>query len=147
MSSITTAQAAIMPHDYTRDRIELQDLMLHYAAAVDERDIERYKACFAEDVEVVGFGTQTYQGRDAWVEYVWSALEKYHATQHLLSPQFATIDGDEAQTRSDVQALHFLTAGEARFTLWATYKTNMRRSNGRWLISRHELVVCGTHAD
>ena len=39
-----------------RDREALQDLMLTYAAAVDERDRQRYAGCFAEDVEVVGFG-------------------------------------------------------------------------------------------
>jgi len=140
-------QAAMMTRDYTRDRIELQDVMLHYAAAVDMRDLERYQDCFSEDVEVVGFGTQTYHGRDAWVSYVWSALAKYRATQHLLGPQFATIDGDMAHTRSDVQALHFLADGSARFTLWATYHTTMKRIEGRWLISRHALSVCGTSTD
>jgi uncharacterized protein (TIGR02246 family) len=136
-----------MTRDSNADRIELQDVMLNYAAAVDERDRERYAACFANDVEVVGFGTQTYHGRDAWVSYVWSALEKYRATQHLLGPQFATVAGDTAHTRSAVQALHFLADDSARFTLWATYHTTMRRSDGRWLISRHELVVCGTSSD
>ncbi len=136
-----------MTHDYGTDRIELQDVMLHYAAAVDERDLERYKACFADDVEVVGFGTQTYHGRDAWVSYVWGALAKYRATQHLLGPQFATIEGDMAHTRSDVQALHFLNGDGARFILWATYHTTMRRTEGRWLISRHALSVRGTSTD
>ena len=89
-----------MTYDYTQDRIELQDVMLQYAAAVDERDVDRYKSCFRDDVEVVGFGTQTYRGRDAWVDYVWSALDKYQATQHLLGPQFAIIEGDEAQSRT-----------------------------------------------
>ena len=136
-----------MPQNYTRDRIELQDVMLNYASAIDERDLERYTTCFSDDVEVVGFGTQTYHRRSAWVDYVWNALERYSATQHLLGPQFATIDGEEAHTRSDVQALHFLADGSGRFTLWATYKTTMRRIDGRWLISRHELVVCGTSTD
>jgi uncharacterized protein (TIGR02246 family) len=136
-----------MTRDDTSDRIELQDVMLNYAAAVDERDLERYKACFSDDVEVVGFGTQTFHGRDAWVSYVWSALEKYQATQHLLRPQFATIDGDTAHTRSDVQAVHFLADGSARFTLWATYHTTMKRMQGRWQISRHALSVYGTSTD
>ena len=136
-----------MPRSDTKDRIELQDVMLNYAAAVDERDLERYRICFTDDVEVVGFGTQTYRGRDAWVNYVWSALKKYSASQHMLGPMLATIDGDEAQTRTDVQALHFLADSDARFTLWGTYKTTMRRIDDRWLISRHELVVCGTSTD
>lgn len=136
-----------MPNNYARDRIELQDVMLNYAAAIDERDLERYTSCFSDDVEVVGFGTQTYHGRNAWVDYVWSALERYSATQHLLGPQFATIGGDEAQTRSDVQATHFLAGDNGRFTLWATYISTMRRIDQRWQISRHELVVCGTSTD
>jgi uncharacterized protein (TIGR02246 family) len=136
-----------MSSDYTRDRIELQDLMLNYAAAVDERDLDRYQSCFCDDVEIVGFGSQTIQGRDAWVDYVWSALEKYSATQHMLGPQFANIEGDSALTRSDVQALHFLADSDTRFTLWATYKTTMRREKARWAICRHELIVCGTSND
>jgi len=136
-----------MPTNNSRDRIELQDIMLSYAASIDERDRERYAACFCDNVEVVGFGTQTFHGRDVWVNYVWRALESYSATQHLLGPQFATISGDEAHTRSDVQALHFLLDNNARFTLWATYKTTMRRNSDRWQISRHELVVRGTRTD
>lgn len=136
-----------MNQDYCADRIELQDLLLNYAAAVDERDIERYRACFTDDVEVINFGTQTYKGRDAWVNYVWNALEKYSATQHLLGPQFARIDGDIAHTRCAVQAVHFLSGEQGRFTLWATYHTDMRRNNDRWLICRHELQVCGSSSD
>jgi len=136
-----------MTRDYAQDRIELQDVMLNYVAAVDERDLERYKSCFSKDVEAVGFGTQTYHGRDAWIDYVWNALRKYSASQHLLGPQFATINVDEAHTRSSFQAVHFLADGSARFTLWGTYHTTMRRIDGRWVISRHELVVCGTSTD
>ena len=129
------------------DRIALQDVMLHYAAAVDERDLERYRACFSNDVEVVGFGTQTYRGKDEWVNYVWGALKKYRTTQHMLGPMFADIEGNEAHTRSDVQAFHVLAEDDSRFTLWATYKSTMRRIDNRWMISRHELVVCDTRND
>ena len=115
-----------MNQDHASDRIALQDVMLHYAAAVDERDIERYRACFTDDVEVVGFGTRTYRGREDWVAYVWEALQKYAATQHMLGPTLATINGDEADTRTDVQAVHFLADSDTRFTLWATYKTDMQ---------------------
>lgn len=121
--------------------------MLNYAAAVDERDLERYRACFDEEVEVVGFGTQTYRGRNDWLSYVWDALKKYSATQHLLGPAFATVDGDTAQVRTAVQAVHFLAEGNARFTLWGTYRTTMRRTAGQWRISRHELEVTGTRTD
>jgi 3-phenylpropionate/cinnamic acid dioxygenase small subunit len=134
-----------MSSDYSQDRIALQDVMLNYAAAVDERDYERYKACFAPQVEVFNFGDQTFRGRDAWLSYVWAALENYSATQHLLGPQLATIEGDLARTRSDVQALHFTRVENPKqITLWATYLTDMERTDGAWKIIRHELVVRGS---
>jgi ketosteroid isomerase-like protein len=131
----------------TDDRRKLQDVMLSYAAAVDDRDMVRYRACFADNVEIVGFGDATVTGADTWTASVESQLEAFSATQHLMSPQLATISGDTASTRTDVQALHVLKDGDgdnAMFTLWATYLSDFVRTGGSWKITRHELVVRGT---
>ena len=40
------------------DRAAIQDVMLKYAAGVDERDLELYRSCFADDVEILNFGSQ-----------------------------------------------------------------------------------------
>ena len=93
---------------YVADRVALMDVMLRYAKGVDQRDMELYASVFADDVEVVGFGAETYRGRDAWVAYVKKALEAYGPTQHMLGPQLATVDGDAAHCRTDVQALHYM---------------------------------------
>ncbi|MEE2781925.1 MAG: nuclear transport factor 2 family protein [Pseudomonadota bacterium] len=130
------------------DRVELQDVMLRYAAGVDDRDMDLYQSCFAQDCEIVGFGDSIVHGSEAWRAYVEDALSKYGATQHMLGPQLATIDGDLAECRTDVQALHYLKDQEgATLTLWATYRTRMRRMNGEWKIVRHELVPRGTKLD
>ncbi|MEM7002970.1 MAG: nuclear transport factor 2 family protein [Pseudomonadota bacterium] len=130
------------------DRIACQDVMLRYAKGVDERDLDLYQSCFAEDVEIVGFGDKVINGAGAWRDYVENALQAYGATQHMLGPQLATIDGDMAECRTDVQALHYLKAREgATLTLWATYLSTMRRIDGTWKISRHELVPRGTKID
>ena len=124
------------------DRTQLQDVMLSYAAAVDDRDMTRYRACFADDVEIVGFGEAIVRGADAWTASVESQLEAFSATQHLMSPQLATVSGDTASARTDVQALHALKdANGATFTLWATYLTDFVRSPEGWKITRHELVI------
>jgi ketosteroid isomerase-like protein len=123
------------------DRQALQDVMLRYTAGVDERDMDLYRSCFADDVEVVGMGAETIRGADAWLEFVVGALERYGSTQHMLGPQLATIDGDTAHTRNDVQALHeLIEPPDKLFTLWATYVTDMKRIDGEWKITRHELV-------
>ena len=130
------------------DRAAIQDVMLKYAAGVDERDLELYRSCFADDVEILNFGSQAYHGLDTWAEYVWAALEKYNATQHMLGPSLITIDGDSAEVRTDVQALHYLKDGDAEtFTLWATYNTLMQRIQGHWKIKRHSLQLTGTKTE
>ena len=127
------------------DRRQLQDVMLSYAASVDDRDMARYRACFAEDAEIVGFGEETVTGADAWTASVESQLDAFSSTQHLMSPQLASITGDTATARTDVQALHVLRDGNgAMFTLWATYLTDFVRKEDGWKISRHELVIRGT---
>lgn len=130
------------------DRIALQDVLLNYALGLDERNKAIYSACFAPQVEIINFGSQIYHGRDAWVEYVWNALEKYTATQHLLGPLLVTrIEDTIVHTRTAVQATHFLVKDGSRFTLYATYHTQFQRLAGQWLISQHELQVCGTSGD
>ncbi|HEY5681451.1 MAG TPA: nuclear transport factor 2 family protein [Pseudomonadales bacterium] len=134
-----------MSDQYVADRIALQDVMLKYAAGVDNRDFDLYRSCFADDVEVLGFGDETVNGGDAWLAYVKNALERFGPTQHMLGPQLATVDGDDAHCRTDVQALHYLKGEESTtLTLWATYETDMRRIDGTWKIVRHRLVSRGT---
>ena len=127
------------------DRWAVQDVMQSYAKGVDDRDLDLYRSCFADDVEVVGFGEETVHGGDAWRDYVVNALERFGSTQHMLSPVMAEIDGDVADCRTDVQAWHELKepAGQT-LTLWATYLTRMHRTDAGWKIVRHELVARGT---
>ena len=87
----------------------------------------------------------TFRGRDAWVTYVKKALEAYGPTQHMLGPQLATVEGDTAHCRTDVQALHYMKDEPTKtLTLWAAYNTDMRRVGGEWKIARHHLEARGT---
>ncbi|MBM4202527.1 MAG: nuclear transport factor 2 family protein [Gammaproteobacteria bacterium] len=131
--------------DWATDRQQLMDVMLRYAAGVDERDMKMYRSCFHDDVEVVGFGDKTVNGGDNWTEYVVNALQRFGPTQHMLGPQLATINGDTAHCRTDVQALHYMKdAPKTTLTLWATYKSDMVRTKDGWKIKRHQLVSRGT---
>ena len=129
------------------DRIALQDVMLRYAAGVDERDMDLYRSCFADDVEVLGMAPEPIHGVDAWLDFVRTALDRYGATQHMLGPQLATIDGDTAHARTDVQALHAMKDDpDNLFILWATYRSDLRRIGGDWKIVRHELLPRATRS-
>ncbi len=135
-----------MPNNLIADRIALQDVMLRYAAGVDDRDRDMYATCFTEEVEVLDFGDSPIIGKGAWVDYVFNALDKYSSSQHMLGPQLARIEGDIAYTRNDLQALHYFKPEyeHDRFLLWATYVTDMRRIGHGWRIFRHRLVTRGS---
>jgi len=129
---------------YVEDRIALQDVMQRYAATVDEKDYEGYRALFTDDVHVIGLTPEDMHGVDEFFPWWKNAIDQYESTQHLFGPQLATVDGDMAYTRSDLQALHYPKGdSETTVTLWATYKTEMRRIDGEWKICRHELVRRG----
>ncbi len=126
------------------DRLAVQDVLLRYAAGVDDRDMDMYRACFADDAEIAGFSPENINGADAWLDYVTSSLSKYGSTQHMLGPMLATIDGDTAQCRTDVQAWHEVLDSDGEvLILWATYFTRMQRLSGEWKIVYHELVRRG----
>lgn len=126
------------------DRQAIADVLTTYAATIDERDMNRYRALFRDDVEVVGFGPETLKGLDAWVVFVGSQLDRFRSTQHMLGPQLTQIDGDEAEARTDLQATHLMREPKGEiFVLWATYRTRLVRdaeAEHGWRITRHELV-------
>jgi|TARA_B100001105_G_scaffold216312_1_gene182020 ketosteroid isomerase-like protein len=130
-----------MDYNMAQERIALQDVMLNYAAGVDDRDFDQYRSCFSEDVTVLGMGPEPVYGLDNWMDFVRKALSKYSATQHMLGPQLASIQGDNATTRTDVRALHCLKDEPGKtFTLWATYRSEMVQVDGQWKIQKHELI-------
>ena len=130
--------------DWAEDRIKITDVMARYAAGVDNRDMEMYRSCFAADVAVHGFGDEEVHGGDEWTAYVIEALKAYGPTQHMLGPTLATIDGDTANCRTDVQAHHYMANDpKTTLTLWATYEQVMQKIDGEWKVKRHELVSRG----
>ena len=127
-----------------RDRQAIADVLSTYAAAIDERDMERYLALFDPNVEVVGFGPETLVGADAWLAFVRAQLDRFRSTQHMLGPPLTEIRGDRAQARTDLQATHLMKEPKGElFILWATYQTLLVRDPERehgWKIVRHELI-------
>ena len=102
------------------DRLAIQDVMTRYAAGVDDRDMAQYRACFADDVEIVGFGGDPVQGADLWVEDVIQKLSVFGATQHMLGPQLVKLAGDQAnaqtfaESQTDGRSADMNSSGEAQ---------------------------------
>jgi 3-phenylpropionate/cinnamic acid dioxygenase small subunit len=131
--------------DAVATRMAVQDVILQYAACIDELDFDSYRGCFSQDCEFVGFGSETIRGAERWIEFVKKTVEPFSATQHMLGPPQAQLAGELASLRTDLQAQHFLREPRGRiFTLWGTYRSDLERDSGTWRIRRHELVVRAT---
>ncbi|MGE0667141.1 MAG: nuclear transport factor 2 family protein [Sphingomonadales bacterium] len=128
---------------YVSDRIALMDVMETYVKGVDERDMALYRSTFTDDVRA-SIGGVTYDGADAWLAFIVAALERFGPTQHMLGPMLAEIDGDTAECRTDLQAVHYLKdRPDTTVTLWATYEQTMRRTADGWKIARHDIIQRG----
>lgn len=123
-----------------QDRHDIGQVMIRYATSVDQRDMERYGSCFAEDCVVRGFSAGDVVGRDKWVEFVTAALTNFEGTHHQITNQEITVDGDTAHMRSYVQATHELAGDpEHLLILYAIYDDQLVRGPNGWEFTVHAL--------
>lgn len=128
--------------------MDVAEVLVRYAACIDDRDFEAYRSCFAPDVVLNGFAPEAIHGPDAWIAFVTQVLERFSATQHLLGQPAVTWIGDGARIRCPLQAQHFYREPEGRiFTLWGTYHTDLSHDGEVWRMQRHALDVTATRTD
>ena len=125
-------------------RLAAADVLLRYAASIDDRDFEAYRTCFAPDAVFHGFGPEPIEGPDAWVDFVRGVIERYRATQHMLGPPLVRAEEDAWHLRTPLQALHWEPEGRI-FSLWGTYHSELAPRDGSFVIRRHALRVDHTH--
>ncbi len=120
------------------DRDEIHDVVMRYADGVDRRDMEQVRACFAPDLQVVGWGGG-FADRDSMITYI-SGVAIFHTTMHMFGNQYIEVDGDTAHVdtcamlthhRDDANGVtHELNVSRGR------YVEDLTRRDGRWVITR-----------
>lgn len=82
------------------DRLEIQDLLVAYATAVDSRDIEALDEVFVDDaaIDLTAFGgiAGTLTEMKQWLA---QTLAQLPASQHLMANADIRVDGDRATGR------------------------------------------------
>jgi 3-phenylpropionate/cinnamic acid dioxygenase small subunit len=116
---------------------------------IDMRDWERFRACFADEIEVdfrsLQGGGPRRVSADAWVSDV-KGIVGFEATQHSLTNFVVTLRGDEATAVAAMQAVHYLpnTDGDSTFTIGGYYTHELARSGAGWKIRKTRLTVTWT---
>ena len=90
-----------------QDRQEFIDLTIAYAWLLDHGPRERLDTVFTEDA-VCDYMSVVVEGLPAIIEKVRNALGPLDASQHIVSNQHVTIDGDTASCRCYLHAQHTL---------------------------------------
>jgi hypothetical protein len=122
---------------------QIRALITRYFIALDQRDYDSLKSCFAPDA--TGWYDREYgPGRDVIVAYLKSAMSRWSATTHLGS-NVAVVIGDGI-AHAQVYAVAYLVsdqpAGGSRIRVRGLrYSDTFTIVAGRWLISRRVRVA------
>src|SRR3954453_3764154 len=98
-TSMRTDEMAFSQQEIS-DRLEIEDLLVRYCYAVDDRDWDAYRRIFTPDAvldDTVTGGVRS--GVDEHVAYLEKALSKILISQHGISTMLFDIKGDDARVR------------------------------------------------
>lgn len=111
-----------------------------YALGMDLRDYDLALSAFAPDA--VGIGKQGSESIDTYLKATYAMAESFHATQHVISNQYISVRGDEADLWSYGVAHHKVEKGQDRDEIIAgvQYRDKCRKFPDGWLIVERAVV-------
>jgi len=122
------------------DRIEINDLLIRYTRAIDQKDWELLDTVFTPDAEVDYVATGGIKGRypevRGWLEKV---LGLFPITVHYVTNSEVTLQGDRAAARTAVYNPMFLGNADGslnHFTVGAYYVDELVRTAAGWRIAK-----------
>lgn len=122
------------------DRAAIRDVLLHYAHAVDRRDIEAVYACFTPDAAYKGAlgegSVDVALGalRERWLQYT--------RTMHFIGNQLIEVDGDRATSETYAIAYHQTDSDgeQSNMAVGVRYLDTLVRTPAGWRICRREVT-------
>jgi 3-phenylpropionate/cinnamic acid dioxygenase small subunit len=127
------------------DRLEIEDVLVRYCYAVDDRDWDAYRKIFTPDAvidDTVTGGVRS--GVEDHVVYMTRALSKILISQHAISTVRINLKGDQASIRAHVSCPMVVDLGSAKqqvFFQGLWYRNRLVRTREGWRIA--ELVEEG----
>jgi len=122
------------------DRIEINDLLIRYTRAIDQKDWELLDTVFTPDAEVDYVASGGIKGRypevRAWLAKV---LALFPVTVHYVTNSEVTLEGDRAAARTAVYNPMFLENSDGslhHFAVGAYYVDELVRTGAGWRIAK-----------
>src|SRR3954471_19603723 len=125
------------------DRAQINDLIIRYAEAVDNRNFDALAACFTDDAEATFAGVPVPgRGGDAVVAFLNSLggggprPATPPRTSHLFMNVVVDLDGDEADVRSSASVYSVRGEPEQVRIRGIGYRDRVARTQQGWRISK-----------
>ena len=127
------------------DERAIIQLTIDYAWALDTSDWDALRRVFTPDV-VAHLGTGEQIGIEAVIEKCSGALGPLDDSQHIVTNQQVTVDGDTATCRAYLHAQHIRrqTEGGDLFVVAGRYEDQLVRTANGWRIKARDLIVMWT---
>ncbi len=123
------------------DILEIQMLAQRYADAVNRHHAEDWIACWAEE-GVWYLGTpEPIRGRDTILAAWKGAMAGYPFAVFMVQPSIVDVDGDTANSRSNVEEILEDPDGNA-MRVYGVYNDKLVKEDGKWrFLERHYNVI------
>ena len=122
------------------DRIEIDDLLIRYTKAIDEKDWDLLDQVFTPKAELDYVSSGGIAGPFAEVKaWLANALAPFLETLHLIGNTEVQLDGDSAKARTAVYNPMFFAkpdGGRQHFAVGAYYNDELVRTPDGWRISK-----------
>jgi hypothetical protein len=123
------------------DRLEIEQLLIRYCHAIDERDWDAYRSVYTDDAIIDDIGAGPGNTVDQMVEFLPQALEKVVLIQHAISTSRVAIDRDTATATAKTVChcpvvLETVDGKSEMFFQGLWYDDELTRTQNGWKISK-----------
>lgn len=125
-----------------QDRLDVEQVLYRYSAAVDSFDKAGLRGVMADDIEGIYGNADPVHGGDALTDWIDGATASAIWQHHLLNVYTVDIDGDSARTLSYITSYQvFKEDPDAAVLLAARYHDELRRTSDGWKLSKRVMEV------
>ncbi|MGB8210757.1 MAG: nuclear transport factor 2 family protein [Mycobacterium sp.] len=122
------------------DRQDISDVLVRYATGIDRRDWPLFRTVFTDDCELDYGEVGSWKGVDAVTAFMQQAHSMAGHTMHRLTNQVITVNGDEAQSRTYIDALIMVGDTGSGVNAAGFYDDDFVRTERGWQIARRHFT-------
>ena len=131
------------------DRLDIAELPVRYALAIDRKDWPALAAIFTDDARYQITGREPVFGPQGPVGICSAALEPLTFSQHIIGTTMVQLAGDEATISSYFHAQHVLegTPGGDWYIVAGTYTDRAVRTAAGWKLAERDVTAQWTEGN